>query len=328
MPIELTEKKPKAARPVHLVAKDGLGEAGLGAAEIAWAKANGFSGEAGRTLLVPGEDSAVAAALFGTGKPEERAALATGALAKALPEGEWRFSASPADPTLVDARAGSRRLCLHPLWQEARQGHSLRVARGRRRGLCPPRGRGRLPGARSRQHADQRHGAGRPRTGRARAGEEAQGQDLGRHGRRSPGEEFSDDPRRRPRLGQGAAPDRHGLGRQERAEGDAGRQGRLLRYRRPRHQAVEQHAPDEEGHGRSRQRARPRLDDHGGRTEGQAARAHPGRGERDLRQRIPAGRCAQKPQGVLPSRSAIRTRKGGWCWPMRWRSPTRRSRSF
>ena len=35
-----------------------------------------------------------------------------------------------------------------------------------------------------------------------------------------------------------AAADRHGLGAEGRAEGDAGRQGRLLRYRRPRHQAV------------------------------------------------------------------------------------------
>ena len=100
MPIELSEKKPKSARPVHLVAKDELGGSDLGPTEIAWAKANGFSGEAGRTLLVPGENGAVAAALFGTGKPEERRALATGALAKALPEGEWRFAAKPADPTL------------------------------------------------------------------------------------------------------------------------------------------------------------------------------------------------------------------------------------
>ena len=47
------------------------------------------------------------------------------------------------------------------------------------------------------------------------------------------------------------------------AQGHAGRQGRVLRHRRPRHQAVERHAPDEEGHGRRSQCAGPGLDDHG-----------------------------------------------------------------
>ena len=41
------------------------------------------------------------------------------------------------------------------------------------------------------------------------------------------------------------------------------RQGRLLRHRRPRHQAGEWHAVDEEGHGRRRQRPRSRPYDHG-----------------------------------------------------------------
>jgi leucyl aminopeptidase len=101
MPLELVEKKPKAARPVHLVAKGGLEEAGLDAAVIAWAKANGFSGEAGRTLVVPGANGEIAGALFGTGKPGEQGALAAGALAKALPEGDWHFSATPANPGLA-----------------------------------------------------------------------------------------------------------------------------------------------------------------------------------------------------------------------------------
>ena len=50
MPIELTEKKPKSARPVRFVAKDEFGGSDLSETEVAWAKANGFSGEAGRTL--------------------------------------------------------------------------------------------------------------------------------------------------------------------------------------------------------------------------------------------------------------------------------------
>ncbi len=239
MPIELTEKKPKSARPVHLVAKDELGGSDLSATEVAWAKANGFSGEAGRTLLVPGENGAVAAALFGTRQAGGAQGPCDGRAGQGASGRRMALFSQASRPYAIDAWTGSRRLWVHPLWQEARQGHSLYAAAGRRCGLCPPRRRGCLPDARSGQHADQRHGAGRSRTGRARAGEKAQGQGLGRHGRRPPGEEFSDDPRRRPRLGQGAAPDRHGLGRQERAEGYAGRQGCLLRYRRPRHQAVE-----------------------------------------------------------------------------------------
>ncbi len=100
MPIELIEKKPRASRPVHTVARDGLSRAGLDGPTLAWAKATGFNGEAGRSLLVPGPNGQVAAALFGIGKPEENAALGTGTLAKALPEGEWHFADTPADPTL------------------------------------------------------------------------------------------------------------------------------------------------------------------------------------------------------------------------------------
>ncbi len=100
MPVELIETKPKTSRPIHLVARDGLLQAGLDAPALAWAKATGFNGEAGRSLLVPGADGEVAAALFGLGKADESAALGAGALAKTLPEGDWHFAAAPANPTL------------------------------------------------------------------------------------------------------------------------------------------------------------------------------------------------------------------------------------
>ena len=100
MPVELIEKKPRASRPIHLVAGDGLSQAGLDALALAWAKATGFNGEAGRSLLVSGPGGEVAAALFGIGKADERAALGTGALARALPEGDWHFAEAPGDPTL------------------------------------------------------------------------------------------------------------------------------------------------------------------------------------------------------------------------------------
>ncbi|MER8593252.1 leucyl aminopeptidase family protein [Mesorhizobium sp. M1182] len=99
MPVELVEKELSNALPVHLVAKDALAAAGLAPSSVAWAKANGFSGEAGRTLIVPGDNGAIAGALFGTGDGE--GALAIGALARALPAGEWHFASAPAKPELT-----------------------------------------------------------------------------------------------------------------------------------------------------------------------------------------------------------------------------------
>ena len=99
MPVELIETKLNKALPVHLVAKDGLEAAALTPSSIAWAKANGFSGEAGRALVLPGENGAIAGALFGTGEGE--GSLTVGALARALPEGEWTFASAPTDPELA-----------------------------------------------------------------------------------------------------------------------------------------------------------------------------------------------------------------------------------
>ncbi|TGP21865.1 leucyl aminopeptidase family protein, partial [Mesorhizobium sp. M1D.F.Ca.ET.234.01.1.1] len=68
-------------------------------AAIAWARANGFSGEAGRTLVLPGQDGGLAGALFGMGDGES--ALALGALARALPEGDWHFASDLRQPDLA-----------------------------------------------------------------------------------------------------------------------------------------------------------------------------------------------------------------------------------
>ena len=96
MPVELVAKKPRKTLPVHLVRKDGLDAAQLPPEAFVWAKANGFAGEAGRTLVLPGKDGEVGGALFGVGE----GALQTGALAKALPAGDWHFAETPADPEL------------------------------------------------------------------------------------------------------------------------------------------------------------------------------------------------------------------------------------
>ncbi|MBZ9682993.1 MULTISPECIES: leucyl aminopeptidase family protein [unclassified Mesorhizobium] len=99
MSVELVESKPKNPLPIHLVARDGLEAAGLSPSIVAWAKANGFSGEAGRTLVLPGENGALGGAMFGLGEGE--GALAVGALAKTLPEGDWHFASMPAEPELA-----------------------------------------------------------------------------------------------------------------------------------------------------------------------------------------------------------------------------------
>ncbi|MEZ2328139.1 M17 family metallopeptidase [Mesorhizobium sp. RCC_202] len=99
MPVELVEQKPQTALPVYLVGKDGLKDLALSPAAMAWAAANGFSGEAGRTLILPADNGAVGGALFGIGDGE--GALGTGALARALPEGDWHFASEPRQPDLA-----------------------------------------------------------------------------------------------------------------------------------------------------------------------------------------------------------------------------------
>lgn len=101
MPVELVKGKLKGARPIHLVAKGGLDTVGLAQNDVAWARSNGFSGEAGRTLLLPGTDGSVAGALFGIGGEPARTVLGVGALAKALPEGNWFLQGPVQDPDLT-----------------------------------------------------------------------------------------------------------------------------------------------------------------------------------------------------------------------------------
>src|SRR5690606_3252037 len=63
------------------------------------ARENGFSGEEGRVLCVPAGDGSIASALFGIGRRQR--ALDIGALARCLPEGDWRFAVPPGNPFLA-----------------------------------------------------------------------------------------------------------------------------------------------------------------------------------------------------------------------------------
>ncbi|MGB6119639.1 MAG: leucyl aminopeptidase family protein [Mesorhizobium sp.] len=99
MPVSVSSRRSKSALPVHLVAKGGLEAADLTGPQRAWAIANGFTGEAGRVLLLPTDDGKVGGALFGIGSETVgHAALITGALARGLSAGHWRFAAPPTDP--------------------------------------------------------------------------------------------------------------------------------------------------------------------------------------------------------------------------------------
>ena len=60
-------------------------------------------------------------------------------------------------------------------------------------------------------------------------------------------------------------------------------------------------------------------------AEGALAGADSGGRERGRRQRLPPARYLPFAQGPHAWRSAIPTPKAGWCWPMRWRWPTKKS---
>src|SRR6185312_9484538 len=102
MPVELAKSALSGSRPVYLVGKEGLADAGLDATTQAWATANGFGGESGRLLVVPGKNGAIGSALFGLGGESGGfAPLLTGELGKSLPAGDWHFGNRPADPELA-----------------------------------------------------------------------------------------------------------------------------------------------------------------------------------------------------------------------------------
>lgn len=100
MPVEIVSVL-EQARPVHAVNQGGLENAGLDEQALGWANVNGFSGKRGEVLVLPGPDGNIAGALFGTGPEGEGASLDWGALARSLPQGDWRFAQSSRDPALA-----------------------------------------------------------------------------------------------------------------------------------------------------------------------------------------------------------------------------------
>ncbi len=92
------------AVPVHAVGEDDLGAtlAALGTAAATWAGANGFKASAGALLVVPGENGAIGAVLFGLGKPgPARSPFLLSKLATGLPAGLYRLATFDGDLTLA-----------------------------------------------------------------------------------------------------------------------------------------------------------------------------------------------------------------------------------
>lgn len=66
-----------------------------------WATANGFSGQRGRLLALPGDDGAITGYLFGIGPAADRPKLVTGLAGAALDPGSYVLEGDIGDPTLA-----------------------------------------------------------------------------------------------------------------------------------------------------------------------------------------------------------------------------------
>jgi leucyl aminopeptidase len=92
---------PKSKPLTLTTVEEGSVAEGLTPAQAKWAKANGFTGQRGRLLALPGEDGAVAGYLFGVGAAEGRPKLVQGLAAAALEPGRYRLAGALGDPTVA-----------------------------------------------------------------------------------------------------------------------------------------------------------------------------------------------------------------------------------
>ncbi|MCP8885248.1 leucyl aminopeptidase family protein [Devosia sp. XJ19-1] len=85
---------------LHFVSDGGLDAADIAPAHKAWARSNGFTGQRGRLLAVPGAEGAIDLWLFGVGAAEGRSPFVAGLAGAGLPEGAFRLAGEFGDPTL------------------------------------------------------------------------------------------------------------------------------------------------------------------------------------------------------------------------------------
>ena len=87
--------------PLICVAEGEAAPSGITPAQIRWAEANGFKGQRGRLLALPGEDHAIAGYLFGLGAAAGRPPLVLGLAALALEPGRYHLAGDAGDPHLA-----------------------------------------------------------------------------------------------------------------------------------------------------------------------------------------------------------------------------------
>ena len=87
--------------PIIAIEEGRLDAAGLSPANAAWATANGFTGQRGRLLALPGAEGAVTGYLFGMGEAENRSALVLGLAGSSLAEGDYHLEGAYGDATLA-----------------------------------------------------------------------------------------------------------------------------------------------------------------------------------------------------------------------------------
>ncbi|WP_404400028.1 leucyl aminopeptidase family protein [Pelagibacterium halotolerans] len=85
--------------PLVCIPKGMLREAPLSEAHRIWAEANGFDGQEGKLLALPGENG-ISAYAFGVGDESQRSPLVLGLAAAALKPGAYRLEGAYGDPTL------------------------------------------------------------------------------------------------------------------------------------------------------------------------------------------------------------------------------------
>src|SRR5487761_2730181 len=86
--------------PLICVAEAGALPKSLKAAHRHWAEANGFAGQRGRLLALPGSDGSLEGYLFGIGG-DDRPRLVVGLAGAALEPGEYALEGAFGDPTLA-----------------------------------------------------------------------------------------------------------------------------------------------------------------------------------------------------------------------------------
>jgi len=87
--------------PVIFVEDGKLADAGLSEAHSVWATANGFTGQRGRVLALPGDGGALAGYLFGTGAGQDRPVMVAGLAAASVSGGRYRLEGAFGDPTIA-----------------------------------------------------------------------------------------------------------------------------------------------------------------------------------------------------------------------------------